>query len=68
MRIVTFTDNSILNFGMHKGERLIDVPADYLLFISSNSGWNKLSPLGRYITSNMDVLKSQDNTNKNLRR
>lgn len=68
MSITTFTDNSIMPFGLHRGKKLIDVPAEYLIFMSSNSGWNKLSSLGRYVTANIDVLKSQVRNSKQQRR
>ena len=51
------TDESIITFGKHEGKRLIDVPADYLIWIYEN---NKCPGYFRkYIEENMDVLKSQ---------
>lgn len=68
MSIVTFTGNSIMPFGAHKGKKLIDVPAEYLLYLSSRSDWDTLSPLGRYVTTDIDALKQQAKSDKNLHR
>lgn len=49
------TDQEILNFGKHQGKRLIDVPADYLIWIYEN---NKCPGyIRKYIEDNMDALK-----------
>lgn len=51
------TDESIMPFGIHKGKRLIDVPAQYLIWLYDN---NKCSgPLKDYIEDNMDALKKE---------
>jgi len=47
-------DNSIMPFGMHKGKKLANVPAGYLLWLY-NSGKAK-GDLAAYIKENMDVL------------
>lgn len=50
-------DNSIMPFGKHKGEKLANVPASYLLWLYqqgiSHHG------LKNYIENNMEVLKHQ---------
>ena len=53
------TDDSILEFGnLHKGKKLINVPASYLLFVYENN-YNTGKALRAYIEDNMDVLKKQ---------
>lgn len=72
MSIITFTDNTVINFGMHKGKTLANVPASWLLYMYDIKGFDKQSPLGRYITDNLAVLKQQkkddDRTFKHLTR
>lgn len=44
-------------FGKHKGEKLANIPPDYLIWIFEN---NKCSvDVAKYIAENMDVLKSE---------
>lgn len=50
-------DNSIMPFGKYKGEQLIDVPADYLLWLYENNKAN--GELKAYIEDNLDVIKDQ---------
>lgn len=65
---VTFTDQSVLQFGMHKGKKFIDIPASWFLWLTTQPTYDKTTPLGQYIESNMDVLKAQDKADKQLRR
>lgn len=52
------TDESIITFGTHKGKKLEDVPARYLLFIYEQG---KLPDnLKTYIIENWVVLKKQE--------
>lgn len=57
--MVTFTDKSLMPFGKHKNKMLIDVPADYLLWLYDSYGFRTKSPIGRYIQDNMQALKQQ---------
>lgn len=51
------TDIDKITFGVHKGKRLIDVPAGYLLWLLDN---NKCyGDLKKYIEDNKQVLQSQ---------
>ncbi|PPL04962.1 Putative quorum-sensing-regulated virulence factor [Parapedobacter indicus] len=51
------TDASLMPFGIHKGKRLIDVPAKYLIWLYDE---NKCSgALKDYIEDNMDALKKE---------
>ena len=56
-------DNSIMPIGKeHKGKRLVDVPASYLLWLWDTTWFAKDTPLGGYIKDNMQVLKQQAKT------
>ncbi len=48
-----YTDDSIMPFGKHKGEKLIDVPDDYLLWLYEN---DKAGRLSDYIEDNLDAI------------
>jgi uncharacterized protein (DUF3820 family) len=49
-----YTDNTVLQFGKHKGKRLIDVPSLYLKYL-----WDTDTCFGAmkdYIRDNLDVI------------
>jgi uncharacterized protein (DUF3820 family) len=51
------TDNDLMPFGMHKGTKLGNVPADYLLYLYHE---NKITPAVKdYVEANMNVLQTQ---------
>lgn len=50
-------DTDRIWFGQHQGKRLIDVPADYLIFIYEKGKCP--GPLRKYIENNMDALKKE---------
>ncbi len=51
------TENSIMTFGIHKGKKIANVPADYLVWIFEN---NKVfGGLLWYIRNNYDDLKKE---------
>ena len=53
------TDNSLMPFGKHKGQKMANVPADYLLWIFEN---NKCTQeVANYIKENMDTLTFETN-------
>ena len=52
-----FTDDTIMPTGKYKGEKLANVPADYLIYIYDNGCWD--GDLKRYILDNMDALKQE---------
>lgn len=54
---IEYTDESVITFGLHKGKRLIDIPASYLIYLYDNGLTN--GPLGDYIKENMDVLRKE---------
>lgn len=53
------TDNSTMPFGKFKGEKMANVPSEYLLWLFEN---NKCTPdVAKYIADNLDVIKSEIN-------
>ena len=53
------TDNSLMPFGKYKGEKMANVPSDYLLWIFEN---NECTPeVAKYIADNLDVIKAEIN-------
>jgi uncharacterized protein (DUF3820 family) len=51
------TDDSLMPWGKHKGTKMANVSADYLLWVFEN---NKCSPeVANYINENMDVIKKE---------
>ena len=55
-------DDSLLPFGEHKGKRLIDVPAVFLLFLYDNE--TCYGELKEYIDDNLIVLRKEVEDNK----
>lgn len=54
---MALTDNSLMPYGKYRGVKMINVPADYLLWLFDN---NKCSGEVRaYIVSNHEVLTVQ---------
>jgi uncharacterized protein (DUF3820 family) len=50
-------DNSIMPFGKYKGEKMANVPSDYLLWLFEN---NKcFGEVKSYIADNLEVIKSE---------
>lgn len=49
------TDSSIMPYGKHKGEKMANVPPEYLLWIYDNG--NLFGGVAEYIKENLDVLK-----------
>ena len=50
-------DNSTMPFGKYKGEKMANIPPDYLIWIFEN---NKCSAeVAKYIAENMDCLKQE---------
>lgn len=50
-------DNSIMPFGQHKGEKLANVPAGYLIWLYDNK--KLFGELKKYCEENNEVLKIQ---------
>lgn len=54
----TFTDISLMTFGAHKGKRMIDIPATYLLYLNQK-GWITDKRVQQYVNSNLEVLEKE---------
>ena len=52
-----FTDESVMTFGKYKGEKMANIPADYLLWLYENS--KVYGDVKDYIKENLDVIKSE---------
>lgn len=50
-------DNDIMPFGVHKGTKMANVPAEYLIWLKDQP-WLK-KEYKDYIDDNMDVLKKE---------
>lgn len=61
-------DDSLMPFGSHKGKQMIDVPADYLLWLFPKLQ-KEFKPnlqnkeVLKYINENMEVLKKEEKDN-----
>lgn len=52
-------DEILMNFGKHKGRRLGDVPAAYLLWLWDNGVWAEAeNPLHVYIVNTFSALEA----------
>jgi len=52
-------DNSLMPFGKYAGQKMANVPPEYLLWIFEN---NKCSAeVAKYIAENLEVIKSEIN-------
>lgn len=56
------TDNDTISFGKYKGKKLIDIPADYFLFLHSNKSASQ--DILDYIEDNLDALKEESKDSK----
>jgi hypothetical protein len=62
-----YTDESLMPFGQHKGEKLANVPARYLLYILEN--FKLHDNLKKYIEDNKRVLEAEvKRANQQMRR
>jgi uncharacterized protein (DUF3820 family) len=50
-------DNSLMPYGKYKGQKMANIPPDYLIWLFEN---NKCTPeVAKYIAENLDVLKAE---------
>jgi uncharacterized protein (DUF3820 family) len=54
-----YTDETLMPFGQHKGKKLIDVPAKYLLWLEGELRRGDWTDLQAYIKDNKEVLEQQ---------
>ena len=57
-------DTDLMPFGKHKGIRMIDVPADYLLWVYDQE-WCK-GEVKKYIEENIDALRKETDGEDNV--
>lgn len=57
-------DNYIMPIGKYKGEKLVNVPASYLLWIRDNLKLGKEGPLAEYILENEELLIQEQENEK----
>ena len=55
-------DNSAMPFGKHKGKKMIDVPADYLLWLHDQG--ELFGDLKGYIDENIEALRLEVKNDK----
>lgn len=57
LKLYNMTDNSTMPFGKYKGQKMANVPGDYLLWLYEN---NKCyGEVKDYIKNNLDVIKEE---------
>lgn len=54
-----YTDSTLMPFGKHKGKRLIDVPAHYLIWLLEFNEPLRNQQLKEYIEDNLEALKKE---------
>ena len=57
MSDVEYTDDTIITFGVHKGKKLIDVPASYPLWVAEQEWCSE--KMATYVEDNRDVLEKE---------
>lgn len=63
--MIEMTDDSLMPFGKHKGKKLGDVPASYLLWLYDQEGFVTKNPdLSGYIAKNMKHLEKETEDNE----
>lgn len=60
-----FNDSTPMPFGKYKGDKLANVPAEYLMWLLDNN--KVIGHLKNYIEENKDVLAIEIKTNKQVR-
>jgi uncharacterized protein (DUF3820 family) len=59
------TDNTIITFGKHRGKKLVDVPANWLLYAWDNfDRHGNREELMDYIEDNLDVIEKEYHENQ----
>lgn len=63
--MVHFNDNTLMPFGKYKGQKLANVPSEYLLYIYDQE-WLNEGALKTYIKENKLTLEREVKLNKKL--
>lgn len=53
------TDDSLMPFGKYKGQKMANVPADYLMWLSKQEWIEEWEGVNMYIIDNADVLEME---------
>lgn len=56
-KAMKLTDESPMPFGKHKGDKMVNVPASYLMWLYDNNKCN--AEVREYIKENLDVLQKE---------
>ena len=60
------TDNDLMPMGKdHKGKKLANVPAPYLIALYDKGWLDRYPALKAYVTANLDVMKKQSGQKQN---
>lgn len=54
---MALNDDSLMPYGVHKGEKMANVPATYLMWLYNENKCNK--DVRDYIDDNLDVLEKE---------
>lgn len=63
--MVHFDDNTLMPFGKYKGQKLANVPSEYLLYIFDQD-WLQEGGLKEYIKLNKHTLEQEVKLNKKM--
>jgi len=61
------TDESLMPFGKYKGYAMVNIPADYLLWLYENATQLR-SDMKTYLEDNIDVIRAEVNRSKKNQR
>lgn len=53
------TDETVMPFGQHRGKKLANVPAEYLIFMYDEGRLNSNPEIKGYVKENYDILYSE---------
>ena len=56
---VPTNDDTLMPFGKHKGKRLGDIPADYLIWLYDQEWFQKFEDIFEYVAKNYQHLEKE---------
>lgn len=59
---MTYTDETLMPWGIYKGNKMANIPADYLIWLYDNNKCDKY--VRSYIEENLDVLRVEVKQNR----